>query len=214
LSRWRARLISLARIPAVISATVAVVVASTHPCCLRGFCRLDALDTQALFSRVPLEAPPRLRPQSSPPARTIRSPRDLIRHPCRYARPQRELRISVRADDRTAARLRRIIRVVHRVLRPPASFAFVFCNRLYERDEPAADLGIGDAHEACASCTPSGVARKAIWPGATSLATRLWLFTRGAPLKKNSTGTPSTLANCCRRLAPMRLVPFSYLCTC
>jgi hypothetical protein len=28
-----------------------------------------------------------------------------------------------------------------------ASFAFVFRHRLHERDEPAADLGVGDAHE-------------------------------------------------------------------
>src|ERR1041385_8116311 len=36
----------------------------------------------------------------------------------------------------------------------------------------------------------------------------------GAPSKKNDTGTCRICAICCNRLAPMRLVPFSYFCTC
>src|ERR1700690_772062 len=36
----------------------------------------------------------------------------------------------------------------------------------------------------------------------------------GAPSKKNDTGTCRILEICCRRLAPMRLGPFSYFCTC
>ena len=36
----------------------------------------------------------------------------------------------------------------------------------------------------------------------------------GAPSKKNDTGTCRMLAICCKRLAPIRLVPFSYFCTC
>jgi len=36
----------------------------------------------------------------------------------------------------------------------------------------------------------------------------------GAPSKKNATGTCRIWAICCNRPAPMRLVPFSYFCTC
>src|SRR5262249_23143949 len=36
----------------------------------------------------------------------------------------------------------------------------------------------------------------------------------GAPSKKNSTGTCRIWDICCNRLAPMRLAPFSYFCTC
>ena len=36
----------------------------------------------------------------------------------------------------------------------------------------------------------------------------------GAPSKKNETGTPRIVEICCSRLAPIRLVPFSYFWTC
>src|SRR5215831_11946236 len=36
----------------------------------------------------------------------------------------------------------------------------------------------------------------------------------GAPSKKNSTGTCRIWDICCNRLAPMRLAPLSYFCTC
>ena len=36
----------------------------------------------------------------------------------------------------------------------------------------------------------------------------------GAPSKKNATGTCRMWEICCSRLAPIRLVPFSYFCTC
>src|SRR6516164_8939177 len=36
----------------------------------------------------------------------------------------------------------------------------------------------------------------------------------GAPSEKNATGTWRMWEICCNRLAPMRLVPFSYFCTC
>src|SRR5580704_14859068 len=36
----------------------------------------------------------------------------------------------------------------------------------------------------------------------------------GAPSKKKATGTCRMFEICCSRLAPMRLVPFSYFCTC
>ena len=36
----------------------------------------------------------------------------------------------------------------------------------------------------------------------------------GPPSKKNETGTCRIFEMCCRRLAPIRLVPFSYFCTC
>src|SRR5471032_1360705 len=41
-----------------------------------------------------------------------------------------------------------------------------------------------------------------------------WPGIFGAPSKKNETGTCRILEICCSRLAPMRLVPFSYFCTC
>jgi hypothetical protein len=36
----------------------------------------------------------------------------------------------------------------------------------------------------------------------------------GDPSKKKETGTPRMIDICCRRLAPIRFVPFSYFCTC
>src|SRR6266478_2585133 len=41
-----------------------------------------------------------------------------------------------------------------------------------------------------------------------------WPCRLGAPSKKNATGTCRICEICCRRLAPTRLVPFSYFCTC
>lgn len=42
----------------------------------------------------------------------------------------------------------------------------------------------------------------------------LTAFGDDAPSKKKSGVTCKTLAICCSRLAPMRFLPFSYLCTC
>ena len=38
--------------------------------------------------------------------------------------------------------------------------------------------------------------------------------TFGAPWKKNAGGAPRAWDSCCKRPAPIRSVPFSYLCTC
>src|SRR5882672_8460142 len=42
----------------------------------------------------------------------------------------------------------------------------------------------------------------------------VWPGILGAPSKKKDTGTCRILEICCNRLAPIRLVPFSYFCTC
>ena len=92
-----------------------------------------------------------------------------------------------------------------------ALFVFVFRHRLHERDEPAADLGIGDAHKGARQLHAFRCRQEISHiTGRNVAATTPWLLTRGTPSKKNSIGTPSTLAICCKRLAPMRLVPFSY----
>src|SRR6266853_157972 len=68
---------------------------------------------------------------------------------------------------------------------------------LDEIDDPAPQLGIGNAHE--------GLGQRQAVGGSDKI---------GAPSKKNATGTCRIWEICCSRLAPIRFVPFSYFCTC
>src|SRR5580692_4518605 len=66
------------------------------------------------------------------------------------------------------------------------------------------------------SVSPSGLARNSeTWASDGALATSAFApGTPGAPSKKNSTGTWRMCAICCNRLAPTRLMPFSYFWIC
>src|SRR4029077_209935 len=66
------------------------------------------------------------------------------------------------------------------------------------------------------SVSPSGVARNSeTWASdGVTAASGLAPGTLGAPSKKNSTGTLRMCAICCNRLAPTRLMPFSYFWIC
>ena len=90
--------------------------------------------------------------------------------------------------------------------------------RFHQIDDPAAHLHIGDPDEGAVELQPLGAgaefdgesrrrrprqirgSRTISWPGASS--------------KKNATGTLRIEAIACRRLAPTRLVPFSYFWIC
>src|SRR5215475_9120981 len=69
---------------------------------------------------------------------------------------------------------------------------------------------------ALVSASPSLVARNSDTYAGDGVApfSSDWPGRCGAPSKKNGTGTCRIWEICCKRLAPMRFVPFSYFCTC
>src|SRR6185295_14100194 len=64
--------------------------------------------------------------------------------------------------------------------------------------------------------SPSEVARKSVTYSGEGASPNSFCLPggAGAPSKKNDTETCRISEICCRRLAPIRLVPFSYFCTC
>ena len=93
---------------------------------------------------------------------------------------------------------------------------FVAGDLLDQIDDAPAQLAVFDAHERLGQRQTVGsgekvgdVSRRRRFAQAARLARQI-----GAPSKKNETGTWRMCEICWRRLAPMRLVPFSYFCTC
>jgi len=84
----------------------------------------------------------------------------------------------------------------------------------------------GDVHSAAAPRAQRANAPISLKPFESETKSSIWAIdtalpwgrratdASGAPSKKNATGTCRMLEICSNRLAPMRLVPFSYFCTC
>jgi len=89
-------------------------------------------------------------------------------------------------------------------------------NLLNAIDDAAPKLGFVDPHESLCQQEPFGGGEEIRHVGreGASLIMSVDLCKLGAPSKKNATGTCRMWEICCNRLAPMRLVPFSYFCTC